>query len=57
MSQENVEVIRRGYELLNKWDIDAWLEGFHPDAEVHDLAGIPTLPSAAATLRCGSGSP
>src|SRR5829696_9875635 len=44
MSQERVEALRRGYEVFNRRDIDAWLEGFHPDVEVHDLAGIPDAP-------------
>ena len=44
MSQESVEVVRRGYEALNRRDIDAWTEGFHPDVEAHDLPTIPDDP-------------
>jgi uncharacterized protein len=44
MSQVNVEVVRRGYEVLNRRDIEAWIELFHPDAEMHDLPGIPDAP-------------
>jgi ketosteroid isomerase-like protein len=44
MSQENVEVVRRSYELLNRRDIEAWIGLFHPDAEMHDVAGIPDAP-------------
>jgi ketosteroid isomerase-like protein len=44
MSQENVEIIRRGYEALNRRDVDTWLNGFHADAEVHDLPTIPDAP-------------
>jgi len=44
MSQENVEALRRGYEALNRRDIDTWLEGFHADAEMHDLPSIPDAP-------------
>jgi ketosteroid isomerase-like protein len=44
MSNENVEIVRRGYELLNRRDIDTWIEHFDPDVEVHDLAGIPDAP-------------
>ena len=43
MSEENVELVRRGIEALNRRDIDAWLEGFHTDVEAHDL---PTMPDA-----------
>jgi hypothetical protein len=44
MSHENVEIIRRGYEALNRRDVDTWLNGFHADAEVHDLPTIPDAP-------------
>jgi|SRR5215211_1698897 len=44
MSRENVEALWRGYEAFNRRDIDAWLEGFHPDAEMHDLSSIPDAP-------------
>ena len=44
MSQENIDAMRRGYDVFNRRDIDAWLEGFHPDVEVHDLAEIPDAP-------------
>jgi ketosteroid isomerase-like protein len=44
MAQENVEVVRRSYEILNRRDIEAWIVLFHPDAEMHDLAGIPDAP-------------
>ena len=44
MSQENVETVRRGYELLNSRDIEAWIRFLHPDVEAHDLAGIPDAP-------------
>ena len=44
MSQENVEIVRRGIEALNRRDIDAWLEGFQPDVETHDLPTIPDAP-------------
>ena len=43
MSQENVEVVRRAYEAFNTGDISRWLEGWHPNAEMH---GLPTLPDA-----------
>jgi ketosteroid isomerase-like protein len=32
MSEENVEIVRRGYEALNRRDFDAWLEFFHQRA-------------------------
>ena len=33
MSQENVDVVRRGYEAFNRGDLDAATEGFHPEIE------------------------
>ena len=38
MSQENVDTIRRGYADLNRRDVEAWLDAFHANAEMHDLA-------------------
>lgn len=35
MSQENIEIVRTGYEALNKGDVDAVLQVFAPDIEVH----------------------
>ena len=44
MSQENVDTIRRGYADLNRRDVEAWLDAFHANAEMHDLAGGPEAP-------------
>jgi ketosteroid isomerase-like protein len=44
MSQENVEIVRHGYELLESRDIEAWIGLFDADVEAHDLAGIPDDP-------------
>jgi ketosteroid isomerase-like protein len=33
MSQENVEMVRHGYEAFNRRDIDVALEGLHPEVE------------------------
>jgi ketosteroid isomerase-like protein len=35
MSQENVEIIRRGIDAWNRGDIDEWLTGFAPEVEWH----------------------
>jgi ketosteroid isomerase-like protein len=43
MSEENVEIVRHGYEAVNRRDIDTWLEGFQADVEIRDL---PTIPDA-----------
>jgi len=45
MSQENVEVVRRGYRQLNRRDVEAWLEAFHANAEMYDVAGGPEAPA------------
>jgi ketosteroid isomerase-like protein len=34
MSQENVEVVRRGMEAFNRRDLKAWLATFRSDAEI-----------------------
>src|SRR5215217_2007145 len=47
MSQENVEVLRRGYEAFGRGDVDAVLELLVPDIEwqpaIGALLGIETL--------------
>ena len=44
MSEENVEIVRRSLDALNRGDIDAWLEDIAADAEVHDLPTMPDTP-------------
>lgn len=34
-------LLARGYESLSRGAFDAWLEGLHDDAELHELAEIP----------------
>jgi ketosteroid isomerase-like protein len=34
MSEENVEIVRRGLEAWNRRDLTTWLASFDPDAEV-----------------------
>src|SRR5439155_16151918 len=43
MSQENAELIRFGYDALNRRDYEAWISTLHPDVELHEL---PTNPDA-----------
>jgi hypothetical protein len=45
MSQADLDTIRRGYADLNRRDVDAWLDAFHPDAEMFDVAGGPHTPA------------
>ena len=33
MSQENVEIVRKGIEALNEGDFDRWVDLWHPDGE------------------------
>jgi ketosteroid isomerase-like protein len=35
MSRENVENVRRGIDAWNRGDLDEWLDGFAPEAELH----------------------
>jgi uncharacterized protein len=44
MSQENVEIARRGYEAFARRDLDAVFELFDPAIEAHDP---PEMPDAA----------
>jgi len=41
MSQENVEIVRRGNAAFNDGEVDAFLEVIAPDAELQDLANPP----------------
>jgi ketosteroid isomerase-like protein len=41
MSEENVENIRRGIDAWNRGDLDEWLAGFAPEAELHTTARFP----------------
>ncbi len=38
MSQENVEAFHRGIDAWNRRDLQGWLHGIHPDAELHPSA-------------------
>ncbi len=40
MSQENVEVARRTFEAIGRWDIDALLKLYDPEIEFLPLTGI-----------------
>ena len=39
MSQENVDVVRRSFEAINRWDIDGLLELYDPDIQFLPLTG------------------
>jgi ketosteroid isomerase-like protein len=43
MSQENVEIVRRGYEAFNRGDFDAAMEVVHPEIEFVLPGGEPPL--------------
>ena len=40
MSQENVEIARRGLEALKRGDLDAWSEAFDPAIEWEETASL-----------------
>ena len=44
MSQENVEVVRRGSEAFNSGDPSLFEESWHPDVEFLDLANAADAP-------------
>ena len=41
MSQQNVELVRAGYELWNRGDVDGFIELLDPDVEIHDPPEAP----------------
>jgi uncharacterized protein len=41
MSQENVDLARRGYETFARGDLDAAVELMHPEIEAHDPPEVP----------------
>ena len=41
MSHENVENVRRGIDAWNRGDVDEWLAGFAPEAELHTTGRFP----------------
>jgi len=41
MSQENVDLFRRGYEAFARGDLDAVVELMHPEIEAHDPPEVP----------------
>ena len=41
MSRENVENVRRGIDAFNRGDLDEWLSGFAPEAELHTTGRFP----------------
>ena len=49
MSRENVEIIRRGYELFDAGDLDGVAALFADEAELADLGGLGVVGTAAGT--------
>ena len=49
MSQENVEIVRRGYELYAAGDLDGVASLFSADAELADAGGLGVAGTAAGT--------
>jgi ketosteroid isomerase-like protein len=46
VSGENVELVLRGYEILNRGDVDEFVTEFvHPDYEFHTGVRVPSIPS------------
>src|SRR5262245_59192707 len=41
MSQENVELLRRGYDAFNRQDFEAWLDLLDPDVAFQETALTP----------------
>jgi SnoaL-like domain len=41
MSEENVENVRRSIDAWNRDDLDGWLAGFAPEAELHTTGRFP----------------
>jgi ketosteroid isomerase-like protein len=45
MSEENVEVVRRGYEAYERGDIPSWVDLFDPEVVFHGNADFPDSPT------------
>jgi ketosteroid isomerase-like protein len=46
VSGKNLELARRGYEVLNRGDVDEFVTKFvHPDYEFHTGVNVPSIPS------------
>jgi ketosteroid isomerase-like protein len=56
MSEENVEIVRRGYRLYAAGDLEGVAALFADDAEVSDTAGLGTSELAPGTRRGPEGS-
>jgi uncharacterized protein len=41
VSQDNIELARRGYEAFNRGDIEGFLEFIHPDVELDEGQDLP----------------
>ena len=52
MSQENVQAILHGYEAFNRGDLDAAVEGFHPQIE---WSGPGVVPESGTVYRGAKG--
>jgi ketosteroid isomerase-like protein len=44
MTQENVEILRRGVEAFNRGDEDEWIAIWDPAAELYDFRELPDAP-------------
>jgi ketosteroid isomerase-like protein len=42
---ENLELARRSYALMNRGEIDRFIELMHPDYEFHTGVNVPSIPS------------
>ena len=63
MSQENVEVVRRAYEALNRGDLDGMVADFAPEFEFVPTGAVPGAgscirggPTVGGSLWTGSGA-
>jgi uncharacterized protein len=41
MSEENVEIVRDGYEAFDRGDMPSWLSRFDPEVVIHENADFP----------------
>ncbi len=48
MSQENVELVRRGYAAFNRQDFEAWLDFLDPQVEFREMVLAPDSPLTTA---------
>jgi ketosteroid isomerase-like protein len=60
MSEENVEIVRRGYEAFSRGDLEGMVADFAPTFEYASMGASrqgPSRPRGCGSRRCRGGTP